>query len=203
MKSFFKKVLSTSSDHFWMPGHINHCNVISMWDDFFWAVSMSVRSIRSFAVQRSSVSAQTPTCGTTDALQQTQAGSVVQGPVSNDVYFQLLLRKKTNSPRFFQKDTTLCRCRIIYPSNDFFSYIIFYLITDFVPGGLRFSVLSCPIQPYSKMLWMAIQGLELFSLSLHPVWYMLGISAKDTAMQIRQQDATAAYIPGADTNRNK
>lgn len=120
MKSFFKKVLSTSSDHFWMPGHINHCNVISMWDDFFWAVSMSVRSIRSFAVQRSSVSAQTPTCGTTDALQQAQGGSVTQGPVSNDVYFQLLLRENPNSPRFFQKDTTLCRCRIIYPSNDFF-----------------------------------------------------------------------------------
>jgi len=32
---------------------------------------------------------------------------------------------------------------------------------------------------------------------------MLGIFAKDTAMQIRQQDATAVYIPGADTNRNK
>lgn len=165
---------------------------------------MSVRSIRSFAVQRSSVSAQTPTCGTTDALQQAQGGSVIQGPVSNNVYFQLLLRENPNSPRFFQRNTTLCRYQIIYPSNDFFfSCIIFYFITDFVPGGLRFSVLSCPIQPYSKMLWMAIQGLELFSLSLHPVWYMLGISAKDTAMQIRQQDATAAYIPGADTNRNK
>lgn len=98
-------------------------------------------------MQRSSVSAQTPTCGTTDALQQAQGGSVIQGPVSNNVYFQLLLRENPNSPRFFQRNTTLCRYQIIYPSNDFFfSCIIFYFITDFVPGGLRFSVLSCPIQ---------------------------------------------------------
>lgn len=88
---------------------------------------MSVRSIRSFAVQRSSVSAQTPTCGTTDALQQAQGGSVIQGPVSNNVYFQLLLRENPNSPRFFQRNTTLCRYQIIYPSNDFFFFLYHFL----------------------------------------------------------------------------
>lgn len=162
---------------------------------------MSVRSIRSFAVQRSSVSAQTLTCGTTDALQQAQGGSVIQGPVSNNVYFQLLLRENPNSPRFFQRNTTLCRYQIIYPSNDFFFPVSFF-ISSLILYLEAWDFLFFPV-PSSKMLWMAIQGLKLFSLSLHPVWYMLGISAKDTAMQIRQQDATAAYIPGADTNRNK
>lgn len=91
------------------------------------------------------------------------------------------------------------------PPKDFF-LSCFYLIPDFIPGSMRFSFFffpSIPFQRYRKMLWIDTQVVSLFSPSLHPAGDGLHIFAKATAMQIRQQDATAVCIAGADTNRNK
>lgn len=105
------------------------CNVI-----LFWAVSVSVKHLEHCWATILCL------CTGTD-LQDHGCSAAGAGwfcsPVSNNGYSQLLLRENPNSPRFFLRNTTLCRCRIVYPSNYF--YLFFYLIPVFIPWSMRFS----------------------------------------------------------------
>lgn len=94
------------------------CNVI-----LFWAVSVSVKHLEHCWAMILCL------CTGTD-LQDHGCSAAGAGwfcsPVSNNGYSQLLLRENPNSPRFFLRNTTLCRCRIVYPSNYFLFFFFLF-----------------------------------------------------------------------------
>lgn len=61
------------------------------------------------------------------------------------------------SPGFFPRNTTLCRCGTLYPSNHYFFKYIIYLIPVLTPGNMKISgFFPISFQRYRKMLWMVI-----------------------------------------------